>query len=480
MVKIISLIITFLNIINKLTYKFQLFLMKFLPNDPNKIILSEEYKRFKVNDVPIIKPEHLPIPFEEAKLAYEHRVGKPLTKVKLRSGKPIDKKYSCPHCGASHEYLYSNNGKLQTQLKCKVCEHTFSLKKSYTQDIAHFCPHCGYKLAIQHSRTNYIVYKCYNRKCSFYKSALKALSKKDKKLYKENPSAFTLHYNTRVFDASLDDLAKLQSFIKPSTIDLSRIRNSKHVLGLILTYYINYGLSLRKTALIMFEVHNIKVSHQTIANYAEAASHVLKPWLDEYQYDLTPHHCGDETYVSVKGKKAYVFFICDSVKKIITAHNIFMKRDTFSAIQTFYAVLRKFRVIPEDLNIVVDGNPIYLAAQQYFSIKRIFFKVTQVIGLTNDDPVSAKYRPSKQIIERLNRTFKATYQIKNGFSTIERANEYMCLFTTYFNFLRNHSSLKYKPPVSLELHKGVTNMPAKWNLLIENSIQHNIKKSLQA
>lgn len=50
----------------------------------------------------------------------------------------------------------------------------------------------------------------------------------------------------------------------PSRIDLSHIRHSKHVLGLALTYYINYGLSLRKTALVLYEVHDIKISHQTI------------------------------------------------------------------------------------------------------------------------------------------------------------------------------------------------------------------------
>ncbi|WP_154889176.1 DDE-type integrase/transposase/recombinase [Longibaculum muris] len=210
-----------------------------------------------------------------------------------------------------------------------------------------------------------------------------------------NPSQFSLHYITRVFNASLDKLEKFQHKIEPSKIDLSRIRNSKHILGLVLTYYINYGLSLRKTALILYEIHDIKISHQTIANYAQAASHLLFPWMDNYKHNLNSYQCGDETYVKVLGKKAYVFFMCDVKKKIITSYRIYMKRDTFSAIDAFYSVLRKFKKIPEDLEFVVDGNPIYKAAQQYFQLKRIFFKVTQVIGLTNDDPVSKQHRPAK-------------------------------------------------------------------------------------
>ena len=41
-------------------------------------------------------------------------------------------------------------------------------------------------------------------------------------------------------------------------------------------------------------------------------------------------------------------------------------------------------------------------------VKDFAFKVTQVIGLTNDDAVSTKHRPFKQMIERLNRTYKVS------------------------------------------------------------------------
>ena len=111
------------------------------------------------------------------------------------------------------------------------------------------------------SRNHSDIYKCINPKCSHYKSELKKLSKEDKARYKRNPSAFSLHYITRIFNASLDKLESIQLKIAPSKVDLSCIHNSKHVLGLILTYYVNYGLSLRKTTLIHFEVHDIKISH---------------------------------------------------------------------------------------------------------------------------------------------------------------------------------------------------------------------------
>lgn len=81
-------------------------------------------------------------------------------------------------------------------------------------------------------------------------------------------------------------------------------------------------------------------------------------------------------------------------------------RDTPSAIKAIDEVLLKFKEIPKELTFVVDGNPIYLLAQHFFAQHGINFDVKQVIGLTNEDPVSTEYRPMKQVIERLNRTFK--------------------------------------------------------------------------
>jgi len=39
----------------------------------------------------------------------------------------------------------------------------------------------------------------------------------------------------------------------------------------------------------------------------------------------------------------------------------------------------------------------------------------QVIGLTNEVPISTEYRPLKSIIEKINRTFKGNYRSTYGF-----------------------------------------------------------------
>ncbi|MBO1695116.1 DDE-type integrase/transposase/recombinase, partial [Bacteroides uniformis] len=67
---------------------------------------------------------------------------------------------------------------------------------------------------------------------------------------------------------------------------------------------------------------------------------------------------------------------------------------------------------------IADGYSAYpLAAQQFVrELGDSFqFDITQVIGLTNNDAVSKEFRPYKQMIERLNRTFKSTYRVSCGY-----------------------------------------------------------------
>ena len=98
--------------------------------------------------------------------------------------------------------------------------------------------------------------------------------------------------------------------------------------------------------------------------------------------------------------------------------------------------------------------------------KDFTFQITQVIGLTNDDAVSKEYRPFKQIVERLNRTYKASYRKTNGFDNIEDASYDLALWAAYYNFLRPHKHHRYKVLNDVEMLHGADNMPGKWQLLI--------------
>jgi hypothetical protein len=94
------------------------------------------------------------------------------------------------------------------------------------------------------------------------------------------------------------------------------------------------------------------------------------------------------------------------------------------------------------------------------------FNITQVIGLTNEDEVSKEFRPFKQMVERLNRTFKAFCWVSCGYDNYDRATYNVSLWIAYYNFLRPHKRNYYQVLNKLEMLEHADNMPGKWQLLI--------------
>jgi transposase-like protein len=194
-----------------------------------------------------------------------------------------------------------------------------------------------------------------------------------------------------------------------------------------------------------------------------------------FDYEPTSQLCGDETYVKVSGKWHYLYFIVDAVKKNILAYPVSPTRDTQASIHAVDDALSKFKEIPDGLNMVFDGNPTYLLAQHFFAQHDIHFDMKQVIGLKNLDPVSKEYRPLKQIIERLNRTFKLNYRPTTGFGSKTGPVSFVTLFVAYFNFLRPHSSLEKRVPSLVPEFAKLPHMPAKWQKLLEPSQDRILK-----
>ena len=179
MSKIITLLIKFLNRINKFNWKIIIFLSRFIKVEDiiiNNKPTNEKYKQFKVDNPAIIEP-FVKIEHKDYKQLIKDNNIKP---VKRRNGKNITINVKCPCCGAPKEYIYDNNGK-QTQFECKVCSYVFTSNSIKKNDVILKCPHCRHTLNKRATREDFDVYVCKNSKCSYYLNNLKSLSKTDKK-----------------------------------------------------------------------------------------------------------------------------------------------------------------------------------------------------------------------------------------------------------------------------------------------------------
>lgn len=426
---------------------------------------SPKYQKFKTDELPLLTDFRQDWTYKELIPYFEKRYGKKIRPVSRRSECDIPEECCCPRCGAPKPFLYKNNGS-KGQILCKVCDTRFSPEDNRFSSVKLRCPHCGNALVPKKNRKHFIIHKCVNPKCPYYLHNLRKVDKKDlDEDYGKNK--YKLHYIYREFTIDffrmdLSSLPKNASSLKFSKFD-------SHTMALCLTLHVNLGLSLRKTSQALKDLYNISISHQQIANYCKTAAICVKPFVDHYDYGSGSVFTADETYIKIRGIKTYIWFIMDAAKRSIIGYQVSDNRGVGPCILAMRMAFRHLTELPKNFRFIADGYSAYpLAAQQFFHEfgEKFKFEITQVIGLTNDDEVSKEFRPFKQMIERLNRTYKASYRTTNGFDNIDGANYDLALWVAYYNFLRPHKHAGYNVLNEVEMLKGADNMPGKWQLLI--------------
>ena len=427
---------------------------------------SPKYQKFKIDKLPKIISHKQEWNWCDLINYYEQRYHKTIKPVFRHGECNIPEDYRCLSCDAPFQYLSWNNGKKKTQLICKVCQSRFNPASDTRFSKTHtlHCPHCNHALVHKKDRKHFVVHKCVNPECPYYLHSLKKVDKND---LESNKYKYKLHYIYREFQI---DFFRMDLNSLPK--NASSLRFKKHdsyVMSLCLTYKVNLGLSLRKTAQALKDIHGITISHQQIANYCKTASVCIKPFVDNYDYDTGKVFTADETYIKIRGIKTYIWFIMDAAKRSIIGYQVSDNRGVGPCILAMRMAFRKLTELPKNFKFIADGYSAYpLAAQQFANEygDKFKFDITQVIGLTNDDEVSKEYRPYKQMIERLNRTYKASYRKTNGFDNIDGANYDLALWVAYYNFLRPHRHNNYKVLNEVEMLSQADTMLGKWQLLI--------------
>ena len=235
------------------------------------------------------------------------------------------------------------------------------------------------------------MHKCKNDNCPHRLNALNKLNPAEKLLQKMKSSQFKLAYVYREY------LFQAAELVHPGPnkplVDINRIHNSPNILGLILSFYVSFAISARKTAYI--------------------------------------------------------------------AHS----RETLPAVVTMTEAIRTADP-QQKISLITDGNPSYPAGIHFMNEKRPQdlprIEHHAVIGLQNLDQESETYRSFKQLIERLNRTFKFHVRPASGFKSDNGALSLVVLFATHYNFLRPHISLGYRTPVEIPELQNISTIQGQW------------------
>jgi transposase-like protein len=406
---------------------------------------------------------------------HKSQTGKTLSPVRRRGGSEPPVGCRCQSCGAPRKYLYMNNGKFASQVSCKVCGATSPTHRVRRESKAkYWCPHCQLALSVWKESATATIYKCFSAKCPHYLRNIARLTTEERgerETQKYNPN-YKLHYQYREYHLDVAGLKTARPNQESAKVDLKRIHNNYQVVGLVLTFMINLGLSSRMTRDALRGIFDIKISHQTVINYANAAANILAPLVDLHSPKPKGVAAADETYIIVEGKWRYTWFVIDSASRAICGYNLSETRGTEPAL----ALLRDCYGEPdgsEKATMVTDGNPSYDSAVMAYNAEIPAGSPTlnkkTVIGLENLDPTSAEYRQFKQLVERLNRTYKYHTRPRSGFKSFDGAVNLTTLFVAYYNFTRPHSALKRNAPVRLDCLKGGELMPEAWITLLKEA-----------
>ena len=149
-----------------------------------------------------------------------------------------------------------------------------------------------------------------------------------------------------------------------------------------------------------------------------------------------------------------MYFSLSPLKAVRLLLIIEKSRDTLPAIIAMQEAIRTASH-GEEITLVTDGNPSYPAGIHFINQNyepNLTHK--KVIGLQNLDKESEEFRPFKELMERLNRTYKFHTRAAGGFNSANGVIALTVLFVTYYNFLRPHISLNYLSAYPFRALKG--------------------------
>lgn len=454
-----------------------------------KSVFREEHPSYRQYDVdtrpPLAEPPDVTPPtatpdWRELRARHKAETGSALQPVDRRdSGQRPPPGSRCERCGAPAEWLYVNDGRKCSQLRCKVCHLLFPVRRVRRGASGPFwCPYCGNALYRWKHNENWTAYKCKSRgRCPHYRQRYEKLNRRERLLVRTGMSSqFKLHYQWRAYH--FDPATVRPQAPDGPAVSLLNVRRSLDAVGLALAYSVSLGLSSRMTSWVLREIHGIRACHQTVLNWIEAAAPLAHSTLQRMHGTRTEIAvAADETYIKIRGVWHYTWFIIGTETRAIWAWNVSENRGEIPAVAVINQTLdSRDPDVDATLVLVSDGNPAYDSATNAINTdahgiplppERRKVERRTVVGLRNDDEQSRQFRAFKQMIERLNRTYRYHTRSRSGHKSINGAVALTTLFVAHYNFLRPHRTLRGKPPLHLPELDGIRTIQGRWLKLLQ-------------
>lgn len=247
------------------------------------------------------------------------------------------------------------------------------------------------------------------------------------------------------------------------TLDLGfwKMKNSENIITQAIdTYFEN--LSSRKVKGNLQKYSNTKISHRSVMNWVAKYSKKLTEFTNKLKPTLTGYTFVDETIVKCKKKETILWVGIDGSTKYIV-NNLYSKnpQNMEDAISFFKGIKDK----QETKRITSDGLMLYPSAfnKIFFNIhkeKRVEHKVINTLK-------TGKYNVN---IERFFRNLKERLHLMYWFKSYESAETILNGYIVWYNFIREHMTLKKTPAEASNLNLGLGTNKI-WGLITLSSLK---------
>jgi len=241
-------------------------------------------------------------------------------------------------------------------------------------------------------------------------------------------------------------------------VGFERMRHNPHAITTAMQLYFS-GESLRNT-MRSLEFIGTKVTHQTIANWIEKYTAIMKAYADNLKPDVSQTWRADEVYVKIRGNMKYLFALIDDDTRYWIAQEVADSKHSHDARMLFREGREIAGIRPETL--ITDGLATYHDAfnKEFYTNCKPQSQHINAIKLSGIGNTANNNK-----MERINGEIRDREKVMRGLKIKE--TPILQGMQIYHNFIKPHEGLAGKTPAEacgIEL-KGVD----KWKTLIENA-----------
>lgn len=245
--------------------------------------------------------------------------------------------------------------------------------------------------------------------------------------------------------------------------NFAKFKANPKIITLTLDLYYK-GLSLRDITDTLNQFFAVKLHHETVRRWIVKFSKAMDNYTKHFTPKVSDVWHADEQMIKVKGKYLWNWNVLDEETRFLLANNITEKRFTDDARTVFQMAKETAKVKPDF--VITDGLHAYQDA-----IRKEFF-------VNNKRPNQTKHvrletlekSPNNNLVERFHSTFRERDKVMRGFKTAN--NPMIDGFYTYYNFIRNHSTLGTTPSekAGIDLNLGRN----RWLSLLAQSLENKV------